>query len=175
MRRVFASGMLYLLCLVLPGLSNATTLNELKVEVRVIDFMTPPPRGKTALAVLYDAQNTASVEDARVILAGLRSGVGSAKAELVPSLVDVRRLDEFPGFHVAILASGSETFYNAIFDYAQKNQTLTISSDVSCIRLGKCAVGVTSVPRVDVVINRAVISSSGIEFSEAFRMMVREY
>ncbi len=175
MCRVVASGMLILLCLVLSGPSNATTLNELKVSVRVFDFMTSPPRGRTALGVIYDSQNKASVDDAQAIQGWLNAGISSGKAELIPSLIEVHQLDEAPDFRIVIVADGTEAYDNLILGYAVKNHALTISSDLSCMRSGKCVVGITGSPRVEVVVNRAVAASCRVEFSEAFRMMVREY
>jgi hypothetical protein len=101
--------------------------------------------------------------------------VSSVKAELIPSLFDVHQLDEAVGYRIAIVADGTEAQYDLIRDYARKNLVLTVSSDFSCMRSGSCTVGIASIPRVEVVINRAVAASCGVEFSEAFRLMVREY
>jgi len=127
------------------------------------------------LAIIYDAQNKASADDALMIQNWVNSGVSSAKAELIPRLIDVHQLEAEPGLRIAIVASGTETSFGLILNYAIKNQTLAISSDLSCVRAGKCAVGIVSTPRVEVIINRAVATSCSVEFSEAFRMMVREY
>jgi hypothetical protein len=175
MRRVIASGILFLLCLVLAGPGNATTLNELKVGVRVFDFMSNPPRGRTALAIIYDGQNKSSVDDARAIQGWLNSGVSSVKAELIPTLVDAHQLEDTASYRIAIVASGTEAYDTLIFNFARKNHALTISSDLSCVHAATCAVGIASSPRVEVIVNRAVASSCSVEFSEAFRMMVREY
>lgn len=176
MRYSIVFGFFCFLCLFLPGSGHSTTLNELKVGVRVFDFMTTPPRGRTSLAVIYDGENKASVADAQTIQEWVNSGVSSGKAELIPNLVDAHRLDMAPSFKLAIIASGTTPVLDSrILDYALKNHALTISSDMACVQTGKCVVGVTSSPRVEVIINRAVATSYRVEFSEAFRMMVREY
>ncbi|PKU24172.1 hypothetical protein [Telmatospirillum siberiense] len=176
MRQKVVFGIFCSLCLLLSGSGQATTLNELKVGVRILDFMMAPPRGKTPLAVIYDGENKASVADAQTIQEWVNSGVSSVRAELVPSLVDAHRLDEVPAFKIAIVASGTtQALDKRILDYALKNHALTISSDLSCLQAGKCVVGIASSPRVEVIINRSVASSYRVEFSEAFRMMVREY
>lgn len=170
------SGIFCVLCLSLPGTGHATTLNELKVGVRIIDFMTPPPHGRTAVAVIYDGDNDASVADAQTIREWISSGVSSVKAELVPELVEAHRLDHAPACKVAIVAVGTTPALNEpIRGYAVKNHTLTISADMDCLRAGGCAVGVAGFPRVQIVINREATSSQKVEFSEAFRMMAREY
>ena len=175
MRRWWGAGLFFLLCLALVGPCQATTLNELKVGVRVFDFMTAPPRGRLSLAIIHDGQNKASLDDALAIQGWLNSGVSSVKAELIPVLVDARQLDDNPGYRIAIVAGGTGAYFDRILDYALKNRTLTISADLACIRDGKCAVGIASTPRVEVVINRAVTSACWVEFTEAFRMMVREF
>jgi len=175
MSRIVAFGMLFFACLLLSDAGHATTLNELKVGVRVFDFLKSAPHGRTPLAIIYDGRNRASVDDARAILEWVNSGVRSIKAELIPSLVDVHHLDEAIGYRIAVVAGGTEAHDDLIRDYALKNLVLTVSSDLSCMRSGSCAVGIASTPRVEVVINRAVALSCGVEFSEAFRLMVREY
>lgn len=174
MLRALAVGMLLLTLAILPGTGNATTLNELKVGVRVVDFMASPPRGKTPLALIYDPQIKASADDAQAILNWLGGSVEASKVELVPALVDIRQLDENPNFRIGFIAAGMETHYGRIFDYARRNQTLTISADLSCVRAGKCTVGIAGAPRVEVVISQQAALSCGIEFTEAFRMMVTE-
>jgi hypothetical protein len=174
MLRALAVGMLLLTLTLLPGTGNATTLNELKVGVRVVDFMASPPRGKTSFALIYDSQIKASSEDAQSILNWLNSHVALGKADLVPVLVDIRQLDEGPNFRIGFIAAGMETHYGRIFDYARRNRMLTISADLTCVRAGKCTVGIAGAPRVEVIISQQAALSCGIEFTEAFRMMVTE-
>ena len=175
MLRVIASGILFFACLAFYGTCTATTLNELKVGVRVIDFVSNPPRGKTSLAIVFDGASKASTEDAQAIADWLRSGVNPAKSELVPALVDIRQSGWVDGYQIAIIAGGTERYFDTVLDYARRNHTLTITSDLSCVRGGKCAVGVPPEREFEVVINRQVAESCGFEFVEAFRMLVMEY
>ncbi len=148
MLRAFAVGMLLLPLALLPATGKATTLNELKVGLRVVDFMVSPPKGPTALAVIYDSQVKASLEDAQSLFAWLKESSGTAKAELIPSLVDIRQLSDTPSFRIGFIAAGMESHYGRILDFARRNRTLTISADLSCVRSGKCTVGVAGAPRV---------------------------
>ncbi|MTJ81064.1 MAG: hypothetical protein F8N37_08605 [Telmatospirillum sp.] len=164
-----------MLLTLLAAPSQATTLNELRVAVRIFDFMIDPPRGRTPLAVIFDGQNKASQEDAVSIGNWLNSGISSEKAQFIPILVDVLHLSEVPYVRVGIVAGGASAHFERVLDYALKNHTVTISSDMGCMQSGICTVGIAGTPRVEVVINRAVAASCGVEFSEAFRLMVREY
>ncbi len=175
MDRAKAFVTLLLACLAFPGQGQATTLNELKVGVRVLDFLTAPLRGQVPIAVIYDGSSKASADDALAIQGWLNSGVSSAKAHLVPSLLDGRQLGPALPFQVVLVASGSAGYFDRIFNLALKSHALVISSDLQCAYEGKCAVGVSSTPRVEVIVNRAVATSCEVEFTEAFRMMVREY
>ena len=174
MLRALAVGMLLLILATLPGSGRATTLNELKVGIRVVDFMSKPAHDKSLLALIYDPQLKVSADDALSLSSWLISNSAAGKGELVPVLVDIRQLDETPSFQIGFIAAGMERHYGRIFDYARRNQTLIISADLSCVRAGKCTVGVVGTPRVEVVISQQAALSCGIEFSEAFRMMVTE-
>jgi hypothetical protein len=127
------------------------------------------------LAVIYDSRNKESLDDARNIMSWLSAAPGGAKTSLLPVLLDAHTLDEVRNVRVAFVASATETDYGAITDFARKNGVLTISSELSCVRAGICIVGVTSAPRVEVILNRQLSQASGVEFTEAFRMMVTEY
>lgn len=174
MLRASAVGMLLLILAVLPGSGHATTLNELKVGVRVVDFLANPLRGRIPFALIYDPQVKASADDAQAIMNWLGGAAAPGKTELEPVLLDVHQLDENRNFRVGFIAAGMESHYGRIFDYARRNRTLTISSDLACVRAGKCTVGIAGAPRVEVIISQQAASSCGIEFTEAFRMMVTE-
>lgn len=174
MLRAPAVGMLFLILAIMPGTGHATTLNELKVGVRVVDFLANPLRGKIPFALIYDAQIKVSFDDAQAISNWVASGAATGKVELAPVLVDIHQLDENQIFRVGFIAAGMESHYGRIFDYARRNRTLIISADLSCVRAGKCTVGIAGAPRVEVIISQQAALSCGIEFTEAFRMMVTE-
>lgn len=173
MFRSLAAGLSLLTCVVFPCSGEATTLNEVKVAIRVVDFMANPPRGRTPLAIFFDGQNQRSVEDARAIMTWLSTEAAST-IDFVPTLVDLRQWDQGRVFPVAIVAGAANGYFAYIFDYARHNHTLTLTADLACVRNAMCAVGISGVPRVEVVISRQAAAACGIVFSEAFRMMVTE-
>jgi hypothetical protein len=93
----------------------------------------------------------------------------------LPVLVDIQDLSSVEGVRVGFVASATEAGFGTILELARKNGMLTISSDLSCVRSGRCTVGVSSAPRVEVIVSRQVSQESGVNFTEAFRMMVTEY
>lgn len=157
-----------------PQSGKATTLNELKVEVRVVDFLQDPPRGRTPVAIVYDPQIRASFDDAIAMFIHLQDQRDGGKAQLFPILTDVRTLAERPDVRIGFIAQGMEQHYGHIFDYARDHHMLTISADLGCVRKAQCMVGVAGAPRVEVIISQQAASAGGIAFTEAFRMMVTE-
>ncbi len=175
MCRVLALTTLMVGCLAFAGSSSATTLKDVKVEVRVLDFVGGPVEGSPYLGIVYDPQNRESLADAQTIESWFGNGDVKARNAWVPVLADVHRLGELPGFRAAILADGMGGFADVVLDYARRYATLTISSDLACVRAGKCAVGVSSLPRVEVILSRQASQLAGVSFPESFRMMVTEY
>jgi len=174
MIRALVAGTLTLCLALLPAAAWATSLNELKVGVRVVDFMIAPPQAPTSVALIYDGQEKSSTDDALALAGWLTTLRSGAKRDFLPTLVDIHRLDDNANFPIAFIAAGMEAHYGRVLDYARRNHTLTISADLSCVRSGKCAVGVVGAPRVEVVISQQAADACGIAFTEAFRMMVTE-
>jgi len=158
-----------------PSACFATTLKEVQIGVRVVDFLADPPPPGSFLAVIFDSHNKESQDDARNIMTWLSPGSVGGKTSLLPVMVDVHNLDEVQGVRVAFVASATETGYVAILEFARKHAVVTISSELSCVRAGICTVGIASTPRVEVLVNRHVSETSGVTFTEAFRMLVTEY
>lgn len=175
MLRVRVLGTMLLTCLIYPSACLATTLKDVQIGVRVIDFLADPPLPRSHLAVIFDSYSKDSQEDARSILTWLTTEPVAAKTSLLPVMVDVHNLEEARGMRVGFVAAATEAGYPAISEFARKNHVVTISSELSCVRAGICTVGIASAPRVEVIVNRRVSETSGVDFIEAFRMMVTEY
>lgn len=152
-----------------------TTLKDLQIGVRGIEFLTDPPRGQTSVAVIQDGRSRESVQDAQAILAWLATAVRGGKAELVPTLVDVQELAAAPPFRIAIVTGGVDGGFERIQSYARKNGTVTISADLDCVRTAACVLGARAEPSVEVVISRQASAANSVDFVRAFRMMAKEY
>lgn len=155
--------------------ADATSLKDVNVAVRVLDFVSDPVQGSAPLGVVYNARNKASADDARAIVEWVGSDNGPRKTAWQPVLVDVKALFGTPGLRAVILADGTEGYYDLLYDYAKFAKTVTISADLGCVRANRCAVGVATVPRVEVILNQQVSAECGLQFSQGFRMMVTEY
>ena len=155
--------------------AGATSLKDLQVGIRGVEFLTEPPRGQVPVAIIQDSQNKASQQDAHAIIGWLAGMSRSAKVEFVPVVVDARDLDTAPQYRVAIVAGGVDAHFVKVLDYARRHGTLTITADISCVRSGNCVLGVATEPSVEVVVSRQASLACGVDFVRAFRMMVKEY
>jgi hypothetical protein len=162
-------------CVVFSDACFATTFKDVQIGLRVVDFLVNPPLQQSSVAIIFDSHSRESREDAENMMTWLSSGVGGAKTSLSPVLVDVRDLGGTRGIRVGFVATATESGYDAILEFARRNGALIISAELSCVRNAKCTVGVASAPRVEVIVNREVALESGVNFTEAFRMMVTEY
>ncbi len=166
---------LFLAAWAAPAFAYATTQKDLDVGLRTIRFLKDKPSGRIEVAVLYDSQNRESGEDARAIFGWLKGNADTIGDEMIPSLIDIHTLGHQRRFALAVLAAGvSPDLFDLVFNYARQNQTLTVSSDMACVHAAKCTIGVISAPRVQVILSRPVSQASGLDFLEAFRMLVKE-
>jgi hypothetical protein len=164
-----------LACLLVPACAGATTLKDVKIGVHVIDFVTNAPPGRSGIGIVYDPRIKDSMEDAQLILDALSSPSFHLPPALKPALIDIRDLEDADGLRVLIVADRMKPYYDILADFGRHTHTLVLSSDLDCARRGKCTVGISSDPRVEVIVNSEQARASGIQFSEAFRMMVTEY
>lgn len=174
--RASAAGLALGVLVLEPGQGAcATSLKDIQVGIRGVEFLTQPPRGQVPVAIIADGRSKVSQQDAAAIMGWLVSVGHGAKVELIPEVVDIADLASAQPYRVAIVASGLEASFARIGDYARAHGTLTITADLNCVRLGNCVLGVSTEPGVEVLLSRQASQAAGVEFVRAFRMMVKEY
>jgi len=162
-------------CLLAPLSVGATSPKDIKIGIHVLEFVTNTPPGRAGLGVVYDSRIRDSYDDAQQIFEALTAPGQRLPDGLKPALVDIRDLDDVTGLRALIVADHMKAFYDQLADYGRHRHTLVLSSDLDCVHAGKCTVGIASAPRVEVILGTQLAQASGIQFSEAFRMMVTEY
>jgi len=155
--------------------AGATSLKDIKIGVHVIDFVVNPPAGKTAIGVIFDSKVKESADDAQVILDALTASLPRGANTPTPLLVDIRDLDDAQNLRAVVVADHMKPYYDKVSAFGHRTGALILSTDLDCVRANKCTVGIASAPRVEVVVSSKQAQASGIQFSEAFRMMVTEY
>lgn len=150
----------------------ATSPLEVKIELRVLDFMTGPAN-RDAVAVLYDRDKSGSAEEAAAILQALEASRDLIRNKIAPRLLDVHALSSVKGLKAVILPAGMAD--DAVMQYGIANQTLVMSSGSACVRNHRCMVGVTTTPEVEIGVDSPAIHAGRIQFADGFQLMVKEY
>ena len=145
---------------------------EVKIELRVLDFIAEPT-GRTAVAVLYDRDRNGSAEEAAAIMRSLQDTADPAHARIAPRLVEIRALAGQKDFKAAILTAGLDGM--SVLKYGIANQTLVMGAGTACAKERRCMVGVTAAPDVEIGVNSSAVKEGRIRFTDGFELMVKEY
>jgi hypothetical protein len=154
------------------ALAGAVSPLEVKIELRVLDFISEPA-DRSVVAVLYDRDRTASADEAAAILKALQESAGLARYQITPRLVEISTLAGLKGVKAAILTAGLDTAM--VVKYGIANRTLVLSSGITCAKERRCMVGVTALPEVEIGVNMLAIEEAHIRFADGFELMVKEY
>ena len=143
----------------------ATGAQDLQVMARAIGFV-DGLSGNVPVAIVDGP-------GADAIIAAMSGNLSGGSITLQPRKVAVGDLAS-SGVKAIIVPEGMAGAHAQIGAAAQSLGAVTLSTDMSCVTSGNCAVGVATSPRVDIIVSRAATSAAGIDFSQAFRVMIRE-
>jgi hypothetical protein len=146
--------------------AEATTPRDLQVIARAVGFVNGLPRGVVNVAVVDGP-------GADAVMAAMANGVSAGGLTLNPRRVALNALAT-SGARVIIVPEGQGASHAAIASAARGMRAVTVSTDMSCVRAGRCVVGVASSPRVEIVVSRIAAAAADISFGQAFRVMIRE-
>lgn len=144
---------------------------DLLVLGRAASFLLPPPANGDVVAVAYADGDAASRADAAAILALIGDGLHTGNAVLRPSLLAVSALGSVR-CTLVIAASGANG--PTLRAGSRAAHALCVTTDMAAVQAGLCALGIRSVPRVEILLNHDALAAAGIEFAAAFRMMIHE-
>ncbi|MEI8396028.1 MAG: YfiR/HmsC family protein [Rhodospirillaceae bacterium] len=152
-----------------------TTVRDVLIGVRSLDFLKHPPSGSLDLALIYQPGLAVSEQEKTALVDAAGSGIKTETltVHLVPvSVSDLARIEKF---HFVLLTSGLQSHFQTIFERTKGKSILTMSADLDCVRSGRCVMGVVSQPLVRVLVNHAASEDAVVMFDESFRMMITEF
>jgi len=166
--------LLIILWLVPSPLEAATSIEDILIAVRTIIFTDSPPSGKVPLAILFDSNQPQSVADLQTAVDVLDGGtqVGTLMVRAVPLPID--QLDRLSSFRFVLITSSLKDYQKDIFERSKGTGTVTISTDVECVKQGLCVMGVVSEPRVQILLSSSACLAAAVKFLIPFRMMIKE-
>lgn len=173
LRKALASQIM-LAAIILPAAAQAqVTAKDIQVAARVLNFTSPAYTGTVKMGIVYDPAVAASAADEQALAGLLGSGLAVGSVTLVPVPVPIANLASASA-DVFFLTSGLGTAAAAVGTQAAAAKKLCITTDIAATKAGDCAVSVQSDPKVQITVNKAAASASGVSFASAFLMMVTE-
>lgn len=165
------------LALLTTGISfapaNASSLSQKDVQIiaKAIGFMEPVPSGTGTVAIVYNAADAASKQDADAVAAFFGDGLKAGGALLKPKVVSAADLGA-GGFLAVIPVNGAMN--DQVGAAARSHHALCVTSDDAAVRSGACVMSVKSDPKVEITINKSAATSAGVGFGSAFLLMAHQ-
>jgi hypothetical protein len=145
----------------------------LLIAARALSFLQHPLQGEVIVGIVYQPGIAQSALEARQLDAMMQAGFRAGTLVLRSRLI---KLDELAGSDVGLYFLTSD-LGRAAAALSQLNRTRRvpcITTDISQVRDGNCAMGLRALPRVEILVNRAAAAASGMTFSQAFLVMITE-
>ncbi len=158
----------------MPSLA-ATDKADLLVSMKILPLLAKKITGPTSFAIIYNPADTGSSEEAKGIKAILEGNFETpGNIKLISVLVPVNNLGLIADSRMAILTSGLKDYYEEISKISIGKNILTMSTDLACVRAGKCVIGIVSKPMVDIYYSKAAADTANIVFSQIFTLLAKQ-
>jgi ABC-type uncharacterized transport system substrate-binding protein len=146
---------------------------DLQIAARALGFLAKPPSGEVRVAVVYSSDSPQSVQEATHLMEMLGTGLTVGSITLKPTLIPV---DALPRVRVGLifLSPGVGSKGSLVATAARSAQVPCVTTDLTQVRSGNCAIGIRSEPQIEILVNRAAAAASGTTFSTIFRVMITE-
>lgn len=168
--------LLFLACSLLasfPALADVTA-GDMQIMARALGFMTRPLTGDVKVAVVYSPGNAQSTSEAesvqRMLAGGLRVGSVTLRAVVVP-LGDLQSVRA----PLLFLTAGLSAQARAVAAVSRARQIPCVTTDLTQVTAGVCAIGIRSQPRVEILVNHTTAAAEGTAFSTVFSLMITEF
>ena len=171
--------MFCVLCVLLVAMAPAawaTDQQDLSVATETLLVLTSKAISPVIVAIIYDEAIPESKTDANSIKSELDKGLEAPSGiKLVPMIVTIKDLSGLREARMAFLAHGlGAPAFEAVSRAAKDMGLLTVSTDMDCVKSGKCVLGITTKPRVEIYYSRAAGDAAHVTFAPVFIMLAKE-
>jgi hypothetical protein len=154
-------------------LHAAVTLSDLQIMGRALGFLSKPPSGDVRAGIVIAAGNAQSEQEGaelqRLMGQGMKIGNVTLKPVLV-HLADVAAAE----VELFILTGGIDAAATPVAGAAARKGIACMTADLAQVRSGRCVMGVSSQPKIQILVNRTAAAQARLSFSSVFRMMITE-
>ncbi len=170
LNRIMAA--ILLASLVAPaGWAASLPPSDIQILGKALTFLDPPLTGDAVVAIVYQAGNPDSRDDAEALAAEIGGSLRIGGAVLTPRVVASTAL---AGSRFALVITALGAASAAVIEAARAQHALCVTADLAAVQAGTCTMAIESDRRVEIYVNRDAASQSGLAFATAFRIMVHE-
>jgi ABC-type uncharacterized transport system substrate-binding protein len=149
------------------------TAQDLQVAGRALSFLTKPLTGEVKVGIVYASGSPQSVQEAQGLQRLLADGLKVGNLTLKPALIPVTEIAR-ANVGLIFLAPGTGEEAKGVAQASKAKHVPCVTTDLSQVKSGYCALGVRSQPKIEILVNRAAAADSDTTFSTIFRVMITE-
>lgn len=157
-----------------PALKAAPDESEMQIVARMLSFLNKPLTGTIRAGIVYEGVDGPSFQEATGLRQLMGSGFKSGNVILKPVMLRLEDVDT-ANVDLLILADGVGRDLPGLGARMQAKKVPCVTLDIEQVKSGNCAIGIQTSPRIEILVNRAAASRSGVAFAGAFRMLVTEF
>lgn len=162
----------WLLVAAAPALADVDA-GDMQIVARALSFMAKPLAGDVLVGVVYSPDSAQSVRELESVQRLLGDGLRVGSVTLKPVPV---RLAEAGGARPGLffLTAGLGVRAQPVAAASRAQRIPCVTTDLTQVRSGVCAIGIQSRPRVEILVNRVAAAADGTAFSTVFSLMITE-
>jgi hypothetical protein len=146
-----------------------------QIIARTLGFLESASPGVVEIGIVYSPNRSASVRQAQNLQAAIGDALVAGKITLKARLIPVDQLPGVSGIGGIFITRDLGPHLDEITAAARRLHVPTISTEMGCARTAHCIVAFSSEPTVEITLNHEAASDAGVHFTQAFRMLVREF
>lgn len=156
-----------------PPQAQATNSKDLIVGINALTVLKKKAENPVIVAIIYNPQNPDSIKDATAIQKAIQTGLETPQEyNLKPEIVSVENPTLLQTAQIAFLARGlTLDHFEKIADLTKRTKTLTMSTDLDCVRSNYCVLGIVSRPQVEIYYSPSAAHAAKIEFHDIFTLL----
>ena len=150
------------------------TTKDVQVMARALGFTENPPTGDVNIGIVFAPGNPQSAKEADDLQKMLGAGLKAGNLTLKPVMIKVDELSGASDVALFLLTEGVGAEGAKLGAATKSKKKPCVTVDMAQVQSGACVMGIKSEPKVEIVVNKAAASDSGVSFAASFRMMITE-
>ncbi len=152
----------------------AFSLKDGQILGRTLGYIGEATTGTAIVGIAFAPADPVSRREAELVLSVIGEVPSSGRLHLQGRLITVAQLAGVTDINAIYVTGGLAQGMNEISAAARRLHVPTIAANLTCVQSGGCAVGFSSEPTVQILVDHQTTEKAGVHFRQAFLMLVRE-